>query len=203
MFEPQVRADGTARVGSDRMSPACWVSISPSGASCSSVRPRQRRDTRSSGCGNTRLASGHAVGRGRHQAAAGLGEVGSSTRVSDESPMGWAYAAAAAATVLILSQGGRRQRGHAAPVRQRARDSGQPRDRALIEAAVVALLQLLLWRRFLLVTFDAEAARGRCQDQMVVFRHQSLDRRYCGGRGSRDRRLDVRALNAARDGRAS
>jgi zinc transport system permease protein len=29
----------------------------------------------------------------------------------------------------------------------------------LIEAAVVALLQLLLWRRFLLVTFDAEAAR--------------------------------------------
>jgi ABC-type Mn2+/Zn2+ transport system permease subunit len=36
--------------------------------------------------------------------AAGLGEIGSSTRVSDESLMGWAYAAAAAATVLILSQ---------------------------------------------------------------------------------------------------
>jgi ABC-type Mn2+/Zn2+ transport system permease subunit len=42
--------------------------------------------------------------------AAGLGEVGSSTRVSDESLMGWAYTAAAAATVLILSQAGRRQR---------------------------------------------------------------------------------------------
>ena len=93
-------------------------------------------------------------------AAAGLGEVGSSTRVSDESLMGWAYAAAAAATVLILSQaaGGNVDTLHLLFGNVLAIQTSHV-IALLIEAAVVALLQLLLWRRFLLVTFDAEAAR--------------------------------------------
>jgi len=93
-------------------------------------------------------------------AAAGLGEVSSSTRVSDESLMGWAYAAAAAATVLILSQaaGGNVDTLHLLFVNVLAIQTSHV-IALLIEAAVVALLQLLLWRRFLLVNVDAEAAR--------------------------------------------
>jgi len=92
--------------------------------------------------------------------AAGLGEVGSSTRVSDESVMGWAYAAAAAATVLILSQaaGGNVDTLHLLFGNVLAIQTSHV-IALLIEAAIVVLLNLLFWRRFLLVTFDAEAAR--------------------------------------------
>ena len=92
--------------------------------------------------------------------AAGLGEGGSSRRVSDESLMGWAYSAAAAATVLILSQAAAGNVdtlhllfGNVLAIQARHVIT------LLIEAAVVVLLHALFWRRFLLVTFDAETAR--------------------------------------------
>jgi zinc transport system permease protein len=93
-------------------------------------------------------------------AAAGLGEVGSSTRVSDESLMGWAYAAATAATVLILSQaaGGNVDTLHLLFGNVLAVETSHV-VALLIQAAVVVSLHLLFWRRFLLVTFDAEAAK--------------------------------------------
>ena len=92
--------------------------------------------------------------------AAGLGEVGSSTRVSDESLMGWAYAAAAAATVLILSQAaaGSVDTLHLLFGNVLAIQTSHV-IALLIEAAVVVVLHVLFWRRFLLVTFDAEAAK--------------------------------------------
>jgi ABC-type Mn2+/Zn2+ transport system permease subunit len=92
--------------------------------------------------------------------AAGLGEVGSPSRVSDESVMGWAYAAAAAATVLILSQaaGGNIDTLHLLFGNVLAIQTSHV-IALLIEAAIVVLLNVLFWRRFLLVTFDAEAAR--------------------------------------------
>ena len=93
-------------------------------------------------------------------APAGLGEVGSSTRVSDESLMGWAYAAATAATVLILSQaaGGNVDTLHLLFGNVLAVETSHV-VALLIQAAVVVSLHLLFWRRFLLVTFDAEAAK--------------------------------------------
>jgi ABC-type Mn2+/Zn2+ transport system permease subunit len=93
-------------------------------------------------------------------AAAGLGEVGSSRRVSDESLMGWAYAAAAAATVLILSQaaGGNVDTLHLLFGNVLAIQTSHA-IALMIEAAVVVVLHALFWRRFLLVTFDAEAAK--------------------------------------------
>ena len=92
--------------------------------------------------------------------AAALGEVGSSTRVSDESLMGWAYTAAAAATVLILSQAaeGNVDTLHLLFGNVLAIQSSHV-IALLIQAAAVILLHVLFWRRFLLVTFDAEAAR--------------------------------------------
>jgi ABC-type Mn2+/Zn2+ transport system permease subunit len=92
--------------------------------------------------------------------AAGLGEGGSSRRVSDESLMGWAYAAAAAATVLILSQAaaGNVDTLHLLFGNVLAIQASHVTT-LLLEAAVVVLLHALFWRRFLLVTFDAEAAR--------------------------------------------
>ena len=92
--------------------------------------------------------------------AAGLGEVSSSTRVSDESLMGWAYTAAAAATVLILSQaaGGTVDTLHLLFGNVLAIQTSHV-IALVIEAAVVVVLNGLLWRRFLLVTFDAEAAK--------------------------------------------
>ena len=93
-------------------------------------------------------------------AAAVLGEVGSSTRVSDESMMGWAYAAAASATVLILSQaaGGNVDALHLLFGNVLAIQTSHV-IALLIQAAVVLSLHVLFWRRFLLVTFDAEAAK--------------------------------------------
>lgn len=92
--------------------------------------------------------------------AAALGEVGSSTQVSDESLMGWAYTAAAAATVLILSQaaGGTVDTLHLLFGNVLAIQSSHV-IALVIQAAAVILLHVLFWRRFLLVTFDAEAAR--------------------------------------------
>jgi ABC-type Mn2+/Zn2+ transport system permease subunit len=93
-------------------------------------------------------------------AATALGEVGSSTRVSDESLMGWAYAAASAATVLVLSQaaGGSVDTLHLLFGNVLAIKTSHV-IALLIQAAVVVLVHLLFWRRFLLVTFDAEAAK--------------------------------------------
>jgi ABC-type Mn2+/Zn2+ transport system permease subunit len=93
-------------------------------------------------------------------AAAGLGEVGSLRRVTDESLMGWAYAAAAAATVLVLSQaaGGNVDTLHLLFGNVLAIQSSHV-IALVVEAAVVVLLHALFWRRFLLVTFDAEAAK--------------------------------------------
>jgi ABC-type Mn2+/Zn2+ transport system permease subunit len=93
-------------------------------------------------------------------AAAVLGEAAASTRVSDEAMMGWAYAAAASATVLILSRaaGGSVDTlhllfGNVLAVRV-------THVIALVAlAAGAGILQALLSRRFLLVSFDAEAAR--------------------------------------------
>jgi zinc transport system permease protein len=93
-------------------------------------------------------------------AAAALGEVGTSPRVSDESLMGWAYTAASAATVLILSRaaGGSADTLHLLFGNVLAVQAGHARGLLLLAAVIVAL-QLLFSRRFLLVTFDAEAAR--------------------------------------------
>ncbi len=93
-------------------------------------------------------------------AAAGLGEVGSSTRVSDESLMGWAYATASAATVLILSQvaGGSADTLHLLFGNVLAVQTSHV-IALLIQAAVVVFLHFLFSRRFLLVTFDAETAK--------------------------------------------
>ena len=93
-------------------------------------------------------------------AAAGLGEVGSLRRVTDESLMGWAYAAAAATTVLILSQaaGGNVDTLHLLFGNVLAIQTSHV-IALVIEAAIVILLHTLFWRRFLLVTFDAEAAK--------------------------------------------
>lgn len=92
-------------------------------------------------------------------AAVALGGGGSSNRMSAESVMGWAYAAASSATVLLLSwaAGGTTDTLHllfgnvlAVPLAD------------VVGLAVIALLllvmQLLFGRRFLLVTFDPEAA---------------------------------------------
>jgi zinc transport system permease protein len=92
-------------------------------------------------------------------AAVALGPVESSNRMSAESLMGWAYAAASSATVLLLSWsvGGSTDTlhllfGNVLTV--------QPAS--VVALSIVALLvvsmQLLFGRRFLLVTFDPEAA---------------------------------------------
>ena len=92
--------------------------------------------------------------------AAALGQVGSSTQVSDESLMGWAYTAAAATSVLILSQAaeGNVDTLHLLFGNVLAIQSSHV-IALLIQAAAVILLHVLFWRRFLLVTFDAEAAK--------------------------------------------
>lgn len=93
-------------------------------------------------------------------AAVALGEPGSSTRVSDESVMGWAYTAAAASTVLLLSRAaaGNVDTLHLLFGNVLAVDAGHVRALVGLASGVV-VLQLLCSRRFLLVCFDAEAAR--------------------------------------------
>ena len=93
-------------------------------------------------------------------AAAALGDVDTSRRVANESLMGWAYTAASASAVLILSQAA----GGSADTLQLlfgnvlAVDASHVWLLAIVAAATV-VLQGLFWQRFLLVTFDAEAAR--------------------------------------------
>ena len=92
-------------------------------------------------------------------AAVAIGPVESSNRMSAESLMGWAYAAASSATVLLLSWsvGGSADTlhllfGNVLTV--------QPATAVVltIVALLVLSMQLLFGRRFLLVTFDPEAA---------------------------------------------
>ena len=93
-------------------------------------------------------------------AALGLGLVQSPRRVSAESLMGWAYAAAASAPVLILAA-------VAAPDADTLRMlfgnllAVSPSHAAglAVVALIIGLAHMLFSRRFLLVTFDAEAAR--------------------------------------------
>ena len=93
-------------------------------------------------------------------AAAGLGDAGGSRLVSDESLMGWAYTAASSVTVLVLSQavGGSADTLHLLFGNVLA---VEPHHAAALAAVAVAVLvvQVLCAGRFLLVTFDAEAAR--------------------------------------------
>ena len=92
--------------------------------------------------------------------AAALGGVETSSRVSAESLMGWAYAAASSATVLVLSwsAGGSTDTLHLLFGNVLA---VQVTDVVglIVIAGVIGLVQLLFARRFLLVTFDPEAAR--------------------------------------------
>lgn len=91
--------------------------------------------------------------------AAALGELGTSTRVSAESLMGWAYAAASSATVLVLSwaAGGSTDTLHLLFGNVLAVQVVDVVELAVI-AAIIGTVQLLFARRFLLVTFDPEAA---------------------------------------------
>jgi ABC-type Mn2+/Zn2+ transport system permease subunit len=93
-------------------------------------------------------------------AAVALGEAGSSTRVSNEALMGWAYAAAASTTVLILSRaaGGSVDTLHLLFGTVLSVQVSHV-IALVVLAAAVGLLQLLLSPRFLLITFDTEAAR--------------------------------------------
>jgi ABC-type Mn2+/Zn2+ transport system permease subunit len=93
-------------------------------------------------------------------AAAALGEVDTSKRVSAESLMGWAYAAASSATVLVLSSvaGGSTDTLHLLFGNVLAVQVTDVVGLVVI-AAAIGLVQWLFARRFLLVTFDPEAAR--------------------------------------------
>jgi ABC-type Mn2+/Zn2+ transport system permease subunit len=93
-------------------------------------------------------------------AAAALGEVDASNRISAESLMGWAYAAASSATVLILSQvaGGSTDTMHLLFGNVLAVPATHVMGLTALAGAVI-LGQLLLMPRFVLVTFDPEAAR--------------------------------------------
>jgi ABC-type Mn2+/Zn2+ transport system permease subunit len=92
--------------------------------------------------------------------AAVLGGVETSSRVSAESLMGWAYAAASSATVLLLSwvAGGSTDTLHLLFGNVLAVQVTDVVGLTII-AGVIGLVQLLFARRFLLVTFDPEAAR--------------------------------------------
>lgn len=112
-------------------------------------------------------AVGHAVGwtpevtsvAAAVGAAAALGEVGTSTRVSAESIMGWAYAAASSATVLVLSwvAGGSTDTLHLLFGNVLAVQASDVVELMVI-ATIIGVAQLLFARRFLLVAFDPEAA---------------------------------------------
>ena len=93
-------------------------------------------------------------------AAVALGGIGTSSRVSAESLMGWAYAAASSATVLVLSwaAGGSTDTLHLLFGNVLAVEVTDVVWLVVI-ASVIGLVQLLFARRFLLVTFDPEAAR--------------------------------------------
>lgn len=91
--------------------------------------------------------------------AVALGGIDTMKRVSAESLMGWAYAAASSATVLVLSRaaGGSADTLHLLFGNVLAVEVADVVRLAII-AGVVALVHVLFARRFLLVTFDPEAA---------------------------------------------
>jgi ABC-type Mn2+/Zn2+ transport system permease subunit len=93
-------------------------------------------------------------------AAVALGGVETSSRVPSESVMGWAYAAASSATVLVLSwaPAGNADTLHLLFGNILAVQVSDVVGLTII-AATIGLVQLLFTRRFLLVTFDPEAAR--------------------------------------------
>jgi zinc transport system permease protein len=93
-------------------------------------------------------------------AAALLGEVDASSRVSAESLMGWAYAATSSVTVLILSQalGGSSDTMHLLFGNVLAVPADHAAGLAVLALAVL-LAQMVFLPRFLLVTFDPEGAR--------------------------------------------
>lgn len=93
-------------------------------------------------------------------AAAILGEVGASNRVSAESLMGWAYAAASSATVLILSQvaGGGSHTMDLLYGNVLAVPASHVVGLTVLAAAVVTA-QIIFMPRFVLVTFDPESAQ--------------------------------------------
>jgi zinc transport system permease protein len=88
-----------------------------------------------------------------------LGDGGGSSRMSAESLMGWAYAAASSATVLVLSlvPGGSADTLHLLFGNILVVQGTGVVALAAIALVVVAM-QVLFGRRFLLVTFDPEAA---------------------------------------------
>jgi ABC-type Mn2+/Zn2+ transport system permease subunit len=88
-----------------------------------------------------------------------LGGHGASRWVSAEAMMGWAYAAASAATVLLLavSSGGSTDTFHILFGNVLTVDRPHVIVLSVI-ALVVVLIQALFGRRFLLITFDVEAA---------------------------------------------
>lgn len=92
-------------------------------------------------------------------AAVALGRVEGSSRMSAESLMGWAYAAASSATVLLLSwvAGGSTDTLHLLFGNVLAVQTANVVALTII-ALLVMSMQLLFGRRFLLVTFDPEAA---------------------------------------------
>jgi ABC-type Mn2+/Zn2+ transport system permease subunit len=93
-------------------------------------------------------------------AAVAFGAVDTSSRVSAESLMGWAYATASSATVLVLSwaAAGSTDTLHLLFGNVLAVQLTDVIGLCII-AGVIGLVQLLFARRFLLVTFDPEAAR--------------------------------------------
>ena len=92
--------------------------------------------------------------------ALGLGAIPTPRRISAESVMGWAYAAASAATVLILAgaPGADLDELHLLYGNLLAVSVSHAVGLVVL-ALVIVLVQILFGRRFLLVTFDSEAAR--------------------------------------------
>jgi zinc transport system permease protein len=92
--------------------------------------------------------------------AAVLGEIDSSNKMSAESLMGWAYAAASSATVLMLSQaaGGGSHTMDLLYGNVLAVPASHVIALAVLAAAVLAA-QLIFMPRFVLVTFDPESAQ--------------------------------------------
>jgi zinc transport system permease protein len=92
-------------------------------------------------------------------ASVALGEVHNSNRMSAESLMGWAYAAASSATVLLLSRvsGSSADTSHLLFGNVLAVETTSVAVVTAI-ALIVVSMQLLFGRRLLLVTFDPEAA---------------------------------------------
>jgi ABC-type Mn2+/Zn2+ transport system permease subunit len=93
-------------------------------------------------------------------AALGLGALQNLRRISGESVMGWAYAAASSATVLILA-GAAGADMDTLHLLYGSLLAVSPSHAAglLVLALAVGVVQLLFGRRFLLVTFDPEGAR--------------------------------------------